>query len=146
MQVLKLYHTNSTEIFYCQAEREPWRWWYDDNVKMKGASQQTLNAKTMPFKDYVPTVRCCQFALNSPSRLHSVVSQPAKLQKKQCGGVYFCVYGTAFSMPIEQKLPPPVLIFSDFAGWVWSETFSLRRVLKVDKSFLLLIVVVDNQY
>ena len=39
------------------------------------------------------------------------------LQKKQCGGVYFCVYGTAFSMPI-QKLPPPVLLFSDFAGWV----------------------------
>ena len=40
-------------------------------------------------------------------------SQPAKLQKKQCGGVYFCVYGTAFSMPIQQKLPPPVLLFSD---------------------------------
>ena len=45
-------------------------------------------------------------------------SQPAKLQKKQCGGVYFCVYGTAFSMPIPQKLSPPVLLFSDFAGWV----------------------------
>ena len=43
---------------------------------------------------------------------------PAKLQKKQCGGVYFCVYGTAFSMPIQQKLSPPVLLFSDFAGWV----------------------------
>ena len=42
------------------------------------------------------------------------ISQPAKL-KKQCGGVYFCVYGTAFSMPIQQKLPPPVLLFSDFA-------------------------------
>ena len=44
-------------------------------------------------------------------------AQPAKLQKKQCGGVYFCVYGTAFPMPIQQKLPPPVLLFSNFAGW-----------------------------
>ena len=24
-------------------------------------------------------------------------------------------------MPIEQKLPPPVLLFSDFAGWVETE-------------------------
>ena len=38
-------------------------------------------------------------------------------QKKQCGGVYFCVYGIAFSMPTQQKLTPPVLLFSDFAGW-----------------------------
>ena len=43
----------------------------------------------------------------------SVRTQSAKLQKKQCGGVYFCVYGTAFSMPIQQKLPPPVLLFRD---------------------------------
>ena len=46
------------------------------------------------------------------------LAQPVKLQKKQCEGVYFCVYGTAFPMPIQQKLPPPVLLFSDFAGWV----------------------------
>ena len=44
-------------------------------------------------------------------------SQPAKLQKKQCGGVYFSVYGTAFLMPIQQKLSPSVLLFSDVAGW-----------------------------
>ena len=42
------------------------------------------------------------------------ITQPAKLQKNQCGGVYFCVYGTAFSMPIQQKVPSPVLLFSDF--------------------------------
>ena len=24
-------------------------------------------------------------------------------------------------MPIQQKLPPPVLLFSDFAGWVGSK-------------------------
>ena len=30
--------------------------------------------------------------------------------------------GTAFSMPIQQKLPPPVLLFSDFAGWVSTST------------------------
>ena len=24
-------------------------------------------------------------------------------------------------MPIQQKLPPPVLLFSDFAGWEMSE-------------------------
>ena len=51
--------------------------------------------------------------------IYSILTQPAKLQKKQCGGVYFCVYGTAFSMPIQQKLPPPELLFSDFAGGVW---------------------------
>ena len=45
--------------------------------------------------------------------------QPAKLRKKQCGGVYFCIYGTGMSMPIQQKLPPPMLRFSDFAGWVF---------------------------
>ena len=45
-------------------------------------------------------------------------TQPAKLQKKQRGGVYFWLYGIAYWMPIQQKLPPPVLLFSDFAGWV----------------------------
>ena len=54
-----------------------------------------------------------------------VSSQLAKLQKKQCGGVYFCVYGTAFSMPFQQKLPPPVLHFSDFAGWVLFYPFTV---------------------
>ena len=34
------------------------------------------------------------------SKCMYILSQPAKLQKKQCGGVYFCVYGTAFLMPI----------------------------------------------
>ena len=51
-------------------------------------------------------------------------TQPAKLQKKQCGGVYFCVNGIAFSMPIQQKLPPPVLLFSDFAGWERMKTLA----------------------
>ena len=31
-------------------------------------------------------------------------------------GVYFWLYGIAYWMPIQQKLPPPVLLFSDFAG------------------------------
>ena len=44
-------------------------------------------------------------------------SQPAKLQKKKCGGVYFWLYGIAYWMPIQQKLSPPVLHFSDFASW-----------------------------
>ena len=47
----------------------------------------------------------------------SLIEKNKKLQKKQHGRVYFCVYGTAFSMLIQQKLPPPVLLFSDFAGW-----------------------------
>ena len=46
-------------------------------------------------------------------------TQRAKLQKKQCGGVCFWLYGIAYWMPIQQKLPPPVLLFSDFAGWEW---------------------------
>ena len=45
-----------------------------------------------------------------------ITSQPAKLQKKQCGGVYFWLYGIAYWTPIQQKLPPPVLLFRDFAG------------------------------
>ena len=43
-----------------------------------------------------------------------VITQPAKLQKKQFGGVYFCVYGTAFSMPIQQKLPLQFLVLEGY--------------------------------
>ena len=32
--------------------------------------------------------------------------------------MYFWLYGIAYWMPIQQKLPPPVLLFSVFAGWV----------------------------
>ena len=49
--------------------------------------------------------------------VYFTIQQPAKLQKKQCGRVYFWLYGIAYWMPIQQKLPPPVLLFSDFAGW-----------------------------
>ena len=45
------------------------------------------------------------------------LSQPANLRKKQSGGAYFCVYGTSYRMPIQQKLPPPVLLFRNFGGW-----------------------------
>ena len=60
------------------------------------------------------------FALLCFTPYFIVHTQPAKLQKKQCGGVYFCVNGTAFSMPIQQKLSPPLLLHSDFADWVLS--------------------------
>ena len=40
-----------------------------------------------------------------------------KIAEKQYGGVYFWLYGIAYCMPIQQKLPPPVLLLSDFAGW-----------------------------
>ena len=64
----------------------------------------------------------------------SSLSQPAKLQKKQqCEGVYFWLYDIAYWMPIQQKLPPPVLLFSDFAGWVTFRMFGVirdERVLK----------------
>ena len=39
-------------------------------------------------------------------------SYPAKFQKKQCGGVYFWLYGIAYWIPIQQKLPPPVLLLA----------------------------------
>ena len=51
-----------------------------------------------------------------------IPTQPEKSVKNQSGGAYFCVYGTAFSMPIQQKLPPPVLLVSDFVGWVCVNT------------------------
>ena len=41
-------------------------------------------------------------------------SQPEESQKKQCGGVYFWLYSIAYWMPIQQKLTPPVLLFSVF--------------------------------
>ena len=46
-----------------------------------------------------------------------------KFAKKQCGEVYFWLYVTAYWMPIQQKLTPPVLLFSDFAGWVIEQVF-----------------------
>ena len=60
------------------------------------------------------------FCTNDPLQRDSTVQhfQIAKLQKKQCRGVYFWLYGIAYWMPIQQKLPPPVLLFSDFADWV----------------------------
>ena len=39
-----------------------------------------------------------------------------KIAKKS--NVYFWLYGIAFWIPSQQKHPPPVLCFSDFAGWV----------------------------
>ena len=39
-------------------------------------------------------------------------------------------------MPIQQKLPPPVLLFSDFAGWV----ITMKRKLRISWS----VVVLDN--
>ena len=54
-------------------------------------------------------------------------TQPEKLQKKQCGGVYFWLYSIVYRMPIQQKLTPPGLLFSDFAGWVAVRgSFALR--------------------
>ena len=44
-------------------------------------------------------------------------SEKTKLLKKQCGGVYFWLYGIAYWMLFQQKLSPPVLLFSDLAGW-----------------------------
>ena len=41
----------------------------------------------------------------------------AMKRTKQRGGVYFWLYGIAYWMPIQQKLAPLVLLFSDFAGW-----------------------------
>ena len=49
-----------------------------------------------------------------------LLTQPAKLQKKQCGGVYFWLYGIACWMLIHQKLPLPVLLFSDFWKVLWN--------------------------
>ena len=61
------------------------------------------------------------FAINSNSNrnLLDECSQPANLQEKQCRRVYFWLYGIAYWMLIQQKLTPPVLLFSDFAGWAY---------------------------
>ena len=45
------------------------------------------------------------------------VSQPAKIQKKQCGGVNFGLYGISYIMLIQQKLTPTLLLFSIFVDW-----------------------------
>ena len=34
-------------------------------------------------------------------------------------------------MPIKQKLPPPVLLFSDFSGWVWPNNISNPELLRL---------------
>ena len=59
------------------------------------------------------------------------ITQPAKLQKNQCGGVYFWLYGIAFWVPIQQKLTLPLLLFSDFAGW---ECLSAKCVIFYHKN------------
>ena len=70
-----------------------------------------------------------------------LLSQPAKLQKKQRGGVYFWLYGIAYWMLIQQKLPPPVLLFSNFAGWAPPQLFAVhiftnvKKVVLVDQIF-----------
>ena len=40
-----------------------------------------------------------------------------KKQERDYRGVYFWLYGITYWAPIQQKLTPPVLHFSDFAGW-----------------------------
>ena len=47
------------------------------------------------------------------NRIHPSRQNSRKSNVEEC----ICVYGTAFSMPVQQKLPPPVLLFSDFADW-----------------------------
>ena len=44
-------------------------------------------------------------------------------KKKQCRGEYFGLYGIAYWIPSQQKHTTPVLIFSDFAGWVTRKPF-----------------------
>ena len=55
-----------------------------------------------------------------------------KLQKKQCGGVYFWLYGIVYQMPIQQKLPPPVLFFIDFDGWVEPDLVLLQKTYALE--------------
>ena len=49
--------------------------------------------------------------------MKKILNPAGKIAEKQCGGVYLSLYDIAYWMPIQQKLPPPVLLFSDFAGW-----------------------------
>ena len=56
-------------------------------------------------------------------------TQPANLQKKQCGGVYFWLNGIAYWMPIQLKFTSPVLLFSDFAGWEDKKSSSSSSII-----------------
>ena len=44
-------------------------------------------------------------------------------------------------MPIQQKLPPPVLPFSDFAGWDLDQFFGLLNFLTKEKLSLIRIFI-----
>ena len=46
------------------------------------------------------------------TKIWYVVTQSVK---KQCGGVYFCLYCIAYWMPIQQKLTPPELLLEFFS-------------------------------
>ena len=55
-------------------------------------------------------IRCSRFYLKKMCYLslvhyYYIESQPAKLLKQQCGGVYFCVYGTEFFNADSTKTP-----------------------------------------
>ena len=60
-------------------------------------------------------------------RENQAPSKPAKWQKRQCGGVYFLLYGIVYFMPIQQKLTPPVLLFSDFVFRVVCNYFMTKK-------------------
>ena len=44
--------------------------------------------------------------------------QPAKFQKKQCGGVCIWLYNIAYWVPIQQKLTSPELPNFDFSCYI----------------------------
>ena len=46
--------------------------------------------------------------------IQQVISTLLGYQKKQSGGVYFWLYSVTYWMPIQQKLPPPELLFRWF--------------------------------
>ena len=58
---------------------------------------------------YATTVVCLHIKMFWYERVHP---QPAKLQKKQRGGVYFWLYGIAYWMLIQQKLPSPMFFLA----------------------------------
>ena len=64
-----------------------------------------------PGKSYV---FLAEFWESSPGNF-DVFFQPAKLRKKQYEGVFFDYIASHIECRIQQKLPPPVLVFSDFA-------------------------------
>ena len=43
-----------------------------------------------------------------------ITFQVTNFKKKQCGGVYFCVYSIAFWLQNQQKFTPPDLLFRNF--------------------------------